>query len=100
MAVQKLGQSTPDTTQDEFQPHCTTSHATTQKQTNKQQLGYGKWRGGGGTVWTVTPPMNGYIEISVRKISLPTHKLEQEFENIWKKKNLDYHEQCLGMETL
>ena len=38
MAVQKLGQSTLETTTDKFQPHFTTGHASTKKQqqtTNK-----------------------------------------------------------------
>ena len=42
---------------------------------------HGRGRGGGGAVWTVNPPMNECIEVSVRKMSITT-QLEQEFENI------------------
>ena len=35
----------------------------------------------------------------MRKMSIPT-QLDQGFENVWKKKELHHHEQCLGLETL
>ena len=38
MAVQKLGQSTLETTQEKFQPHFTSS-----KKKEKEKKGYGKW---------------------------------------------------------
>ena len=59
-------------------------------------------------MWTVTPPMNECMGVFLKKMSLPTHKLDQEFENILKKnqkkrkekETLHHHEQCLGLETL
>ena len=40
-------------------------------------------RGGGGEAgWTVTPPMNECMGVLLKKMSLATHKLDQEFENI------------------
>ena len=38
-------------------------------------------KGGGGTVWTMTPPMNECMEASVRKMFIPT-QLDQEFETV------------------
>ena len=67
------------------------------KQTRNNNQGLG--RGEGEAVWTVTPPMNEYMGVSMRKMSIPT-QLDQEFENIWKKKKLHHYEQCLGLGTL
>ena len=51
-----------------------------------------------------TPPMNEYIGVLFNKIFITGHKLDQKFENIWKKitkKNpLHHHDQCLGLNTV
>ena len=49
----------------------------------------------------MTPLMNECIEVgvSVREMSIPT-QLDQKFENVWEKKKLHHHEQCLGLEKL
>ena len=49
---------------------------------------------------SVTSPMNECMEISVRKMSHPTHQSNKEFGNNLKKKKSIHHEQLLGLETL
>ena len=54
-------------------------------------------------MWAVTPPMNECIGVLFLKISVIGHKLDQKFENIWKKQQktpLHHHEQCLGLHTV
>ena len=52
----------------------------------------------------MTPPMNECMGILFKKISVTGPKLDQKFENIWKKKQqknpLHHHEQCLGLHTV
>ena len=50
-------------------------------------------------VWTATSIMNECMGILVKKISLSTQIIDQELDNISKKKNLHHHKQCLGLET-
>ena len=78
MAVQKLGESTLENTQDKFQLHFTTSYAITKQKTkknkktltSKQQPGMGSGDWGWGAMWAVTPPMNECIGLLFKKYPL------------------------------
>ena len=48
-----------------------------QQQTNNQGMGSGEVGRG-----AVTSPINECMGVLVKKMSLPTHKLDQEFENV------------------
>ena len=84
MAVQKLGQSTLETTQDKFKPNFTTCYATPKNKKNKQtnnwawESGRVREGGGGGGVEggggeQCAPPMNECLGVLLKKMSLPTH---------------------------
>ena len=66
----------------QFQPHFTTSYATTKKK-NNQQLSMGNGKGGWGAEWTVTSSTNECMGAIIEENVHSYKQSNQEYENIW-----------------
>ena len=81
MAIQKLGQSTLEITQDNFNLILPPAMQLLKK--NNRQLSMGNGEGGWGAEWTVTSSTNECMGAIIEENVHSYKQSNQEYENIW-----------------